>query len=93
MARVVPVEDPALPFPGDYPGRVRVRTSGGETIERTQLHAAGSKDNPMGADEYERKFAANAARTLGHDGVTALIDRFRRLPEVASMSQVAALYG
>ena len=93
MARVVPIVDPSLPFPGDYPGWVRVRTSGGATIERTQMHAAGSKDNPMGADEYERKFADNAGRTLERDRVSALINRFRQLPDVASMSQVAALYG
>lgn len=93
MARVVPVEDESLPFPGDYPAWVRVRTAKGDVIERRQMHAAGSKDNPMGDDEYKRKFSDNAGRTLSADRVRALIDHFERLPTLASMAQVSALYG
>jgi 2-methylcitrate dehydratase PrpD len=92
MARVVAVEEPTIPFPGDYPAWVRVRTKDGHVFERDQMHAAGSPENPMSAAEYEAKFAANAARTLDGPRTDVLIARMRELPSVTSMADVAALY-
>ena len=92
MQKVVAVEDPTLPFPGDYPAWVRVRTSAGEVLERKQMHVAGSAANPMAAAEYERKFIDNASRTLPADDVDRLIGRLRDLPGIADMAEVARLY-
>jgi 2-methylcitrate dehydratase PrpD len=92
MARVVAVEEPTIPFPGDYPAWVRVRTKDGRVFEREQMHAAGSPDNPMSAAEYEAKFAANAARVLDASRIEALLARVRALPSVTSMADVATLY-
>jgi 2-methylcitrate dehydratase PrpD len=92
MARVVAVEEPTIPFPGDYPAWVRVRTKDGRVFEREQMHAAGSPENPMSAAEYEAKFAANAARVLDASRIEALLARVRALPSVTSMADVATLY-
>jgi len=92
MTRVVAVEEPTIPFPGDYPAWVRVRTKDARVFERDQMHAAGSPDNPMSAGEYESKFAANAARVLDASTIDALIARVRRLSSVTDMADVAALY-
>jgi 2-methylcitrate dehydratase PrpD len=93
MARVVAVEEPTIPFPGDYPAWVRVRTKDGRALERDQMHAAGSPENPMSAAEYEAKFAANAARALGQPRIDELVACMRELPSVTNMAAVAALYG
>ena len=92
MARVVAVEEPTIPFPGDYPAWVRVRTKDGRVFEREQMHAAGSPENPMSPQEYEGKFAANAAGVLDESKIDALIARMRVLPSVTNMAHVAALY-
>jgi 2-methylcitrate dehydratase PrpD len=92
MARVVAVDEASIPFPGDYPAWVRVVTKDGRRVERSQMHAAGSPQNPMPADEYERKFVANAARALDDKRIEALIACMRELPSVRSMADVAALY-
>ena len=92
MPRRVRDDSATIPFPGDYPAWVRVRTNDGRVFERDQMHAAGSPENPMSAGEYERKFAANAARVLDGSRIDALVARMRDLPSVTSMAEVAALY-
>jgi 2-methylcitrate dehydratase PrpD len=92
MAKVVPLEDASMPFPGDYPAWLRVHAAGGRVFEKKQMHVAGSADNPMDAAEYERKFVANAARTLAAERVDALVVRMRALPAVTDMREIAALY-
>jgi 2-methylcitrate dehydratase PrpD len=92
MARVVAVEEPAIPFPGDYPAWVRVRTKDGRVFERDQMHAAGSPENPMSVAEYEAKFAANAARAVDGPRIDALLGRMRELASVTSVADIATLY-
>lgn len=92
MARVNVVEESSIPFPADYPAWVRVRTKDGRIVERDQMHAAGSPQNPMGAEEYERKFAANAAGALDVGRIDACIACMRELPSVRDFAEVAKLY-
>jgi len=92
MQRVVAVEDPSLPFPGDYPAWVRVHTMTGRVLERKQMHVAGSAENPMSPEEYERKFVRNASRTLEANRAQALVERLRDIPRIANMAEIAALY-
>lgn len=92
MARVVAVEEVSIPFPGDYPAWVRVRTKDGRVVEREQMHVAGSQENPMSVGEYESKFAANAVRALDEKRISALIACTRELSSVRNMAEIAALY-
>jgi 2-methylcitrate dehydratase PrpD len=92
MARVVAVEEPSIPFPGDYPAWVRLCMADGKAVERRQLHAAGSPANPMDAGEYERKFVANARRVLDARRTDGLISAMRKLSTQRSIAEVAALY-
>jgi hypothetical protein len=92
MQKVVAVEDPSLPFPGDYPAWIRVHMSGGHVYERRQMHVAGSAQNPMSPAEYERKFVDNASRTLDANRVQELVKRLRDIPRIVNMAEVAPLY-
>lgn len=92
MQRVTPLEDPLLPFPQHYPAALRVHTRGGRVLERRQTHVAGTRENPMAAEEYEAKFVDNARRSLPAANVDALLRCMRDLPGVASMRDVATLY-
>lgn len=92
MERVIPVEDPTLPFPRQYPAALRVHTTDGLVIERRQMHVVGSPGNPMSMEEYERKFTDNARRTLNASRVSELRLRMRDLPSVTSMADIAELY-
>jgi len=92
MARVVAVEEASMPFPGDYPARLRVHAKDGRIVEREQMHVAGSPENPMGVGEYESKFTANAARVLDEKRITALVACMRDLSSVQNVAEIAALY-
>ncbi|MGE0314322.1 MAG: MmgE/PrpD family protein [Lautropia sp.] len=93
MQRVEPVEDSTLPFPSQYPARVRVHLRSGRALERSQMHVAGAADNPLTAGWYEEKFVDNASRSLDAATVQALLARFRALPDIADIGEIAALYG
>jgi 2-methylcitrate dehydratase PrpD len=91
MAKVVPVEEASMPFPGDYPAWIRVHAAG-RVFEMKQMQVAGAAGNPMPAEEYEQKFRANASRVLPVERVAALVERMRALPRVSNMEEIAALY-
>ncbi len=93
MAKVGYTADPGMAFPGDYPARVRVHLADGRVIERDIPKVAGSAENPMPAEEYEKKFRANAVRAISVDRAERLVARFRELPAVRDLAELAALYG
>ena len=92
MKRVVPREDASLPFPRHYPAALCVITRDGRTLERRQMHVAGSPENPMAADEYEAKFMDNARRCLDAGTADTLRLRMRDLASIADMRGLALLY-
>lgn len=92
MQRIMPIEDGTLPFPGTYPARLRVCLAGGDVIEREQPYVAGTPQNPMPQDEYERKFMVNAARALTRTGARELGQRLLSLAGAPSMERVCELY-
>lgn len=92
MHRVVPIEDGTLPFPGTYPARLRVRLANGSVIERDQPHVAGTLQNPMPRDEFERKFMANAADVLTRPRAAELAQSLVRLAQAPGMARIGALY-
>jgi 2-methylcitrate dehydratase PrpD len=93
MTKVGATPDASLAFPGDYPARLRVHLRGGKVLERDQPKVAGSPENPMAVAEYERKFAANAARALGDARAQALLARFRALADEPDLARLAPLWG
>ena len=93
MAKVGYTTDPGMAFPGDYPARMRVHMKDGRVIERAFPKVAGSAENPMPAEEYERKFLANARRAIDAAKAECIVARVRDLPGIADMAELAALYG
>lgn len=92
MAKVDYSTDAGMAFPGDYPARVRVHLAGGRVVERDIPKVTGSAENPMPAEEYEKKFRANAVRAIHADRAERLVARFRELPALEDLSELAALY-
>jgi 2-methylcitrate dehydratase PrpD len=92
MARVGFTTDATLAFPGDYPARVRVHLADGRVLERDAPKVAGSRENPMPAGEYEKKFLGNAMRAIDRARAEQLVARMRTLPELPDMAALAPLY-
>ncbi len=59
-------------FPHQFGGIVRVHTKGGNVIEHRVAHTRGGPQNPLSAEELERKFSLNAGRSLPAERVAAL---------------------
>ena len=91
MARVGYTTDPGMAFPGDYPARMRVHMKDGRVIERDIPKVAGSAENPMPAEEYEKKFLANARRAVDAGRAARIVARMRDLAELEDMAELAAL--
>jgi hypothetical protein len=81
-----------MAFPGDYPAKLRVRLAGGRLLEQAQPKVAGTPENPMPPEEYERKFLDNAARALGQARAQALLGKLRDLPALRDLSTLAPFY-
>jgi len=81
MEKVRIREDPAL---SEVSARVRVKTTGGQTLEQFVAIARGNPGNPATADEVKTKFRSLAGPTLGErrDELIDLIleDESMRLP-------------
>lgn len=92
MAKVRPTLDDSMAFPGDYPARLRVHLQDGRVLARDFPKVTGSRDNPMPAAEYERKFLDNARRAIDGARAEALVEKFRRLPELSDVAELAPLY-
>ncbi|MFQ5896122.1 MAG: MmgE/PrpD family protein, partial [Nitrospinota bacterium] len=60
-------------FPRYFPGGVRVRLRGGETLERREPINRGHPENPMAAEEVAEKFRANASRALPPEQVEDVV--------------------
>lgn len=63
-ARVGYVVDPAIDYPRQFVGRVRVTLTDGRVLEASQDHPRGGPDFPLGRDELVAKFRRNAARAV-----------------------------
>lgn len=93
MAKVGFTADPAMAFPGDYPARMRVHLKDGRSIARDIPKVAGSTENPMPPEEYERKFLANARRAIDAGRAAGIVEQLRKLPALEDMAGLAQLYG
>lgn len=63
-ARARYVVDASLPFPGAFPGWVRITLADGRLLESRRDTSRGSRETPMTLAELREKFAANLARAL-----------------------------
>jgi 2-methylcitrate dehydratase PrpD len=59
--------------PEEAPGRVRVVTADGETLEQTVWYASGSRTHPASPEQIERKFLDCAGRVLDADQAQRLL--------------------
>ena len=85
------VVDETLPFPGSFPGSVRLRLKNGKELERRMDVSRGSREHPMTAAELEEKFFANAARCIPDTNVRAIWDagmRFEKLDDVSEFTRL-----
>jgi 2-methylcitrate dehydratase PrpD len=59
-------------YPAAFPGGVRIRLRGGQTLEADLPHQRGGPENPFSREEVLAKFRENAALALADDAVEAL---------------------
>jgi 2-methylcitrate dehydratase PrpD len=93
MARIIYTKEPDLAFPGDYPAWMRLYTADGQVLEHKVLKVAGSAENPMPAEEYEKKFISNACRSIDSERAVEIVNRMRNLPSLHDMAELASLCG
>lgn len=73
-------------YPGEWPAKVRVRLTNGETIEAETAHPKGDPELPLSSTEIERKFEALAAYG-GREGAAApLLDWVRSISKLDRLS-------
>jgi hypothetical protein len=93
MAKITYIKEPNLAFPVDYPAWVRLHTKDGRILEWKVLKVAGSAENPMLAEEYEKKFINNACRSIDAVKAARIINLMQSLLSLNDMAELAALYG
>ena len=93
MDRVVPEEDAAMAFPGEYPAAVRLHMKDGRVLDKRVPKVAGTPDNPVSATEYEAKFFDNARRSLGEKRAAEALRLFAGLAQARDMADVAVACG
>ena len=93
MAKITYVQEPSLAFPGDYPAWVRLHAKDGRVLEHKVLKVAGSPENPMPAEEYEKKFVNNACRSMDEGRAVEIVKRMRNLPLLEDIAELARLFG
>jgi 2-methylcitrate dehydratase PrpD len=93
MSKITYVKDPELAFPGDYPAWVRLYTKDGRIMEHKVLKVAGSAENPMTAEEYEKKFINNACRSIDKERANRIVKLMRNLYNLDDIAELAILYG
>jgi len=93
MAKITYIKEPSLAFPVDYPAWVRLHTKDGRILEWKVLKVAGSAENPMLAEEYEKKFINNACRSIDAVKAARIINLMQSLLSLNDMAELAALYG
>lgn len=90
-AKVRYTVDPASPFPGTFPGRLRIRLADGRLLEAEERQNRGSPDNPMGPGEVAAKFRKNARRVFSPSRVSALEEAILTLDRLEDVRPLLAL--
>jgi len=85
------VVDDTLPFPGSFPGWIKIRLNNGRELERRMDASRGSREHPMSPAEIEEKFSANAARCLPAASVGALWEAGMKLERLGDIHELTRL--
>jgi 2-methylcitrate dehydratase PrpD len=80
-------------YPAAFPGGVRIRTTGGRTIEVDFPHQLGGPENPLSGDAVRAKFTENASLALADDAVEELADAVLSLELRDDLTAVLAPLG
>lgn len=65
--------DPAIDYPRQFVGHVRIRARDGRELEARQDHPRGGADFPMTRDELEAKFRGNAGLVMSAERASRVI--------------------
>lgn len=65
--------DPAIDYPRQFVGHVRIRARDGRELEARQDHPRGGADFPMTLDELEAKFRGNAGLVMSAERASRVI--------------------
>jgi 2-methylcitrate dehydratase PrpD len=78
--RVVPDEICDADFPQAFGAIVTARLDDGSTVAHRVRSSRGGPENPLSAEDLDRKFTLNAGRVLAPDEIARLSARIRALP-------------
>jgi len=92
MARVDVVGDPTFleVYPYQFPGRLTVETTDGNTLVEEVLTNRGGSDRPLSTDELARKFTDNVAGLMADDSAEQLTTSLAELASAPSVSATLA---
>jgi len=82
-------EDPETAFPRYYSGKLIARLKDGREIAHREAVNRGSDANPLGADDIETKFWANAERAVSRDKARAVYEATMALDRAADVWTLA----
>jgi 2-methylcitrate dehydratase PrpD len=83
--------DTTLPFPGAFPGWIRIRLNDGRLLESRRDTSRGSRQTPMSADELYEKFEANVNRAMPAGAARRLWDAGLAFETLASVEPFTRL--
>lgn len=92
-ARVTHTVDPHSRFPETFPGRVRVRLSGGRVLETEAAEPRGGPERPLPPEAIVEKFRANAAEVLDGPRLAALERAALDLDSLRDVRELTTLCG
>ena len=78
-------------FPNQFPAVLRVRLRSGKVREARVSHNRGGSETPLGDEELEVKFRANAKRILAEKRVEELNSALQALEGADSVGEVMCL--
>ncbi len=87
-ARVSYEVDPAIDYPRQFVGDVRIRMSDGRLVEARQDHPRGGAEFPMTRDELEAKFRGNAGLVMSADAASRVIHAVTALATAPSLHEL-----
>ena len=77
--------DPAIDYPRQFVGHVRIRTHDGRELEARQDHPRGGAELPMTPEELTAKFRGNAGLVISAERATRVIESVTDLATAASL--------
>lgn len=83
--------NPGSEYPAHFGGTVRVTTTDGRVLERSERDSLGSPDNPLDEEAVIRKFRQNAGLAMDPGRAEQLLETVMGLEQVDSVHRLAEL--